>query len=348
MALLGVAACEHNVVFQPHESPPVPPLGSGSFHRITFNTGPDVFPSWLGNGNEVAYSFDGSDELGSDRCIALIDSTGGTQRRFPCRPAPGVEFVERSDWPVSRPNGQLAYVWEMVRVGSGTDVPDSAYLYLDDGSAAGSRRVAFAFPYVETGVRLYHTLTHLSWLNADTLVAVAVTATITRDCPSCPFRPVRIGKDVVLFNVAHTPASLIVVPGTTNASSVTAGATGAGDIYYTVAGDSQVWHRVLATGATAAVHDFGAAGIARDVQVSGSRLVAVVGGNITYRLDPLGAVQDDSGGPLHMLALDTGVDSILPDSAVLYRHPTLRPPGDRLVAEGWSSGGVDLWFFRLP
>jgi hypothetical protein len=345
-ALVGAAACGHNEVFQPGESPGVPPRGGGAFHRITFNAGADLFPSWLADGNAIAYSLEASDEIGQDRCIALFDGEGGTHRRFPCRLAPPNDSVASSDWPVSAADGRLAYVWETLRAGSGNGVPDSAYLYIDDISAPGSPRIAFTFPYVEPGVRLYHTATHLSWLSANTLVAIAVTATVTRDCPSCPFRSVRLGKDVVLFDVGSTPANLSVVPGTTNASSVAAGATG--DIYYTVAGDSQVWHRVLGTGATTVVHSFGSTGIARDVQVIGSRLVAVVGGNITYRMDLLGAVQDDSGGQLHVLALGSGVDSVLPDSGVLYRHPALGPLGDRLVVEGWSTAGIDLWFFRLP
>ena len=42
--------------------------------------------------------------------------------------------------------------------------------------------------------------------------------------------------------------------------------------------DSSVVYRMdLATTNVQVVHDFGAAGIARDVQVSGNRLVAIVG-----------------------------------------------------------------------
>jgi hypothetical protein len=49
-------------------------------------------------------------------------------------------------------------------------------------------------------------------------------------------------------------------------------------IYYTVANSSAVYRMDLATTNVQVVHDFGVAGIARDVQVSGNRLVAIVGG----------------------------------------------------------------------
>ena len=97
------------------------------------------------------------------------------------------------------------------------------------------------------------------------------------------------------------------------------------------------------------VHDFGAAGIVRDLSLAGGRLAAVVGGNVTVSSEPInGTYQEDHGGLLHLLTLATNADTTLPDSGLLFRHPALSPTGDRLVAEAWQGNAIDLWFFELP
>jgi hypothetical protein len=84
-----------------------------------------------------------------------------------------------------------------------------------------------------------------------------------------------------------------IIPGTSLASSVQPTPDGKA-IYYTVADSSVVYRMDLATTNVQVVHDFGAAGIARDVQVSGNRLVAIVGGDITFTNDPvLGPITRD-------------------------------------------------------
>src|SRR5437879_277497 len=83
--------------------------------------------------------------------------------------------------------------------------------------------------------------------------------------------------DVGRLGLSGNAASLAVIPGTRFASSVAAGES-ADIIYYTLGGDSRVYRRVLSSGSVSVAHDFGG-GIARDVQVVGSRLIAVVGGD---------------------------------------------------------------------
>jgi hypothetical protein len=346
-AALGAAACGHNDVFQPQEPVGLPPRGGGAFHRVTFNTGDDRFPTWLPGDSAIAYALEASDELGEDRCIATVRAEGGTRRPLACLHRLGTDSAANSDWPAARDGGRIAYVWEPVKPYPSNGTPDSAIVFIDELTAPGAPRAVFTFPYVEPGVRFYHTVSHLRWLNADTLVAIAITNAVTRDCSACPFRPVRIGRDVVLLDLTTSPATLSVVPGTGTATAVARGPTG-NDVYYTIAGDTRVFHRLVATGDSAVVHDFGAVGIARDVSVAGARLAAVVGGSVSYRVDIVGPIQDDSGGPVHLFNVTTGVDSVLPDSGVLYRHPVLAPSGGRLVVEGWRSGQADVWHFFIP
>jgi hypothetical protein len=347
IAALAATACVHDDLFQAQDYTSTQPLGSGAFHRVTYGPGADLFPSWLPGGDRVFYSFEPSDDPSRDRCVAAIPPEGGTRRPLPCFHHSAPDSVATSNWPVAAAGGQLAFVWEPIRPYPSLPFPDSALVFIENLATSGAARAAFRFPYVLPGVRVYDTATHLAWLSRDTLVAVGTTATVVRDCSVCPYRPVRLGRDVILIDLGRSPAALTIVPGTYPASSVAPGPSG-NDIYYTLAGDARVFHRVLSTGDTAVTHDFGSAGIVRDVTVAGARLVAVVGGQVSYMVDlAVGPVQDDSGGFLHVVNLQAGVDSVLPDSGYLYRHAALGPAGDHLLAEGWRRGLADLWYFRI-
>jgi hypothetical protein len=346
-AFLAVAACGHDALFRSGDYATTQPFGNGVFHRITRNIGNDMTPTWLSDGTGVSYAFDES-PTGAGTCVGLIAPEGGTRQTIPCLDHLATDSVANSVWPVVAADGRVAYVWENVPPFPDLPRPDTAIVFLDELNTPGARRAVFHLPYLIPGVALYRTLSHLGWLNRDTLVAVARSTTLVNDCPSCPLQLAALDLDVVLLDLTTTPATLTIVPGTNPASAVAPGSSG-DDVYYTLDGDTRVFHRVLSTGDTSVVHDFGAAGIARDVRVAGNRLVAVVGGKVNYHvyLGPT-PVQTDSGGFLHLLDLGTSLDSILPDSGVSYRHPTLSATGDRLVVEGWQTGPPDLWFFRLP
>jgi hypothetical protein len=84
------------------------------------------------------------------------------------------------------------------------------------------------------------------------------------------------------------------------------------------------------------VHDFGPAGVARDVHASGSRVAVVVGGRVAFGVHPrAGPVQWDSGGTLHVVDLDGGDDLVLDTPGRLYRRPAVSPDGSSIVAEGF-------------
>ena len=112
----------------------------------------------------------------------------------------------------------------------------------------------------------------------------------------CPIDTIPTGLDVALLDLSAPGSSPVVLPGTDFASGVSPGPT-SDEVYYTLNGDTRVYRRVLSTGDQSVVHDFGPAGIARDVHVAGGRLTAVVGGRVNVVPDAeLGQIQWDSGG----------------------------------------------------
>ena len=193
-------------------------------------------------------------------------------------------------------------------------------------------------------------VSHVRWLGSDTLVYVAERIAYRAPCKGCPLDTLRTGMEIALLDAGAASPAPQAVPATLDASSVAPGDT-ADVIFFTLGGDSRVFQRVLSVATDSVVHDFGAAGIARDVQVAGTRLVAVVGGTISFAYDSLlgYAVQRDAGGFLYLVDLETGAETVLPGGAT-FRHPALSPTGKRLVAElVWSGGGgADLWEFDLP
>src|SRR5258705_318827 len=161
---------------------------------------------------------------------------------------------------------------------------------------------------------------------------------------------VRAGIELARMDLKDAPGTVTTLAGTDSASSV---ALGAGDtIYYTAAGDSRVFRRTFAGGDTA-VWDFGTAGIARDLQVRGATLYAVVGGAVGYSHDPtLGPLQFDGGGVIHAVNLLLGTDTPMADAARYYRRIALSPDGRHIVAEGLpivlAGAQPDLWGIDLP
>ena len=145
----------------------------------------------------------------------------------------------------------------------------------------------------------------------------------------------------------NTPTPVLeVLPGSDLASSV---AVAGGDtVYFTVDGDWRVFRLVLSANLLSVIHDFGGP-IARDVQVAGTTLVAVVGGDVSFTYDSdLQPVQRDGGGVLHRVNLTTGDDVTLTDPSLAFRHPALAPSGTLVVAELVTGRTTDLWAVKLP
>jgi hypothetical protein len=194
-----------------------------------------------------------------------------------------------------------------------------------------------SIPYIIPGRQAHLGISQLHWLASDRLLYLAETVILYRSCELCPRDTLRSGLDAVSLSVNGSGAGGApeAIPGTENASGISPGSN-PDEIYYTLNGDTRVYRRVLSTGEVVVVHDFGAAGIARDVHVSGDRFTAVVGGRVHFTVDPgLGPLQWDSGGIVHVVDLSGGSDISLdgPDPLGLYRRPRFSPQGTAVVVE---------------
>jgi hypothetical protein len=170
------------------------------------------------------------------------------------------------------------------------------------------------------------------WWGGNRLLYLGEQVLYLKACLGCPLDTLRTGLDATWLSVGDMNATPQRIPGTDYASGVSPGSN-ENEVYYTIGGDSRVFRRSLSDGTVSVIHDFGAAGIARDVHVVGNRMAAVVGGRVTFGVDPTaGQVQWDSGGTLHVVDLQGGTDAVL-DGPGLFRRPQISPSGSSVVVE---------------
>ncbi len=339
---VGLAACAHEEPFRPGAYGPDGPFNQSSLSRLTFNPAADRMPAWTPDGSAIWYSFARIDRLDLDHCLGRLPAPGGARVETRCRQNLAAEdSTNVLEAPSAAPDGRLAYVHINGRIGALT--PDGGELVVARPGAAPER--VLRLPHAP-GRRGYDRVSHIQWLG-DTLVFLAEFWIYVQDDLAGIRDTIESGVGIELL----VPGDSLPrrVPLTDWASSVALGDT-AGVLYYTINGDSRVIRHQLATGDTATVYDFGALGIARDVQWRAGRLVAVVGGDVTAGFDVnLGAViQNDEGGFLYWVPGGGGTPVQLPDTAFRYRRPALSPDGKRIVAEVRMPGGPDLWLVELP
>jgi hypothetical protein len=344
----ALGACGHSLPFTTADTGSNQPFGGGSPRRVTYNLGENRAPAWLPDESGFWYSFERTDRPDRDRCLALLPPDGGRIVQTVCDRVPAAaDSTDVLSEPGPASDGRLAY---LIASSLTTDVaPRSAALMLAPLADPTSARVLKALPYFGPDGMPRDRVTHLRWLGSDAIVFVGERVGYPRPCRYCPLDTVATGAEIGRFDLSGSSPGLTVVPRTQFASSVASGES-PDVIYYTLAGDSRVLRRVLSSGADSVVHDFGVAGIARDVHVVGRRLVTVVGGAVRFGYDSLLGypVQRDGGGTLHLLDLATGADAVLPGGLLLFRRPAVSPSGRRLVVEAVAGHSADLWVFDLP
>jgi hypothetical protein len=334
---------------------PTPPV------RLTFNESADRGASWLPDGSGILYSAQQLGRADADVCLAELPPGGGSQRRLVCDLArEDANLTNALESPAAGVDGRLAFLAVSNSIG-GTNFTTEALTVAPALDGAGAAMVQ-RLPYTLPGEPEHSWVTQISWQGENRLLYLAGLTAIRRPCPLCVLDTITTGLKAALLDLSAPGAVPVVLPGTDFASGVSPGATG-DEVFYTLNGDTRVYRRVLSTGDQSVVHDFGAAGIARDVQTAGGRLTATVGGRVHFESDAiLGPVQWDSGGFVHVVDLGTGADVALPDEQRLFRRPVLAPGGDRLVAEGYpliivGSGASadttvgragDLYLFSTP
>ena len=327
----GVLPFDRNQPFDP--SPPV---------RLTLNRGPDRRPAWLPDASGILYSTQLVGARESDVCLGRLPASGGSQQQLTCALTPNsINLTDALESAAPATDGRLAFVAATSNIGAGG--PDAQSIALATVGDPVTRQSLQLVPYSIPGGRLHTGVSQIRWLGPNRLVFLGEAVTVLRPCQGCPLDTLRSGLDAVWLNVDGTPVALHAIPGTDYASGVSPGAS-EDEVYYTLNGDARVYREQLSTGTVTVVHDFGAAGFARDVHVVGDRMAAVVGGRVAFAVDPsLGPTQWDSGGVVHVVNLQDGSDMILDAPGPgLSRRPQLSPSGSAVVAEVYPLIIADL------
>src|SRR5574341_164340 len=346
-----VAGCSHGEPFTPGSYTPAGPYSPGSPSRLTFNLGTDRTPVWLPDGSGILYSFERLDRPDRDRCLALLPPQGGSLRRLVCVPNPVADdSADDFVWFAPAGDGRVAYVRASTKLFSSfhPTAPDHEALVLADLARPLRSEELQQTPYFAPSGITHTTVASVRWLGPASLVYVGQKVVYQHICQGCaPFDTIPTGLEIATLDWSGAAPVVAVVPGSDNASSVAVAA--ADTIYFTRNGDTRVYRLALSSGQTVVAHDFGAAGIARDLHVVGPRLVAVVGGAVIDSIDPFnGHIQVDSGGPLFVVDLLTGTGAMLADTSYRFRRPAVSPDGRRVVVERVTVNRSDLWLLELP
>jgi hypothetical protein len=333
LALAATLGCGHT---EPFSTPPFDrdqPFDATPPVRLTLNRGPDRGPAWLPDGSEILYSTQRVDIQGNDVCLARLPPTGGSQRQLTCGLTPtSINLTDALESAAPAADGRLAFV--AATSGIGAIVPAAQSIALASVSDPATRQSLRSVPYAIPGGRQYQGVSQIRWLGPNRLVFLGEAVTILRPCKFCSLDTLRSGLDAVWLDVDGTPVTPHAIAGTDYASGVSPGAT-EDEVYYTLNGDTRVYRKQISTGDVSVMHDFGAAGFARDVHVVGTRMAAVVGGRVAFAVDSsLGPTQWDSGGVVHVVNLQDGSEMILDAPGPgLSRRPQLSPSGAAVVAE---------------
>ncbi len=353
-AVILLAACTHTEPFGSSPEGAEGPFEPGDPAVLTLNPLRDLRPTWLPDGSGILYTFEGSPAVNGDQCLGQLPAGGGTRTREICNTSAGhLDSTEVYGSPAVSQGGRLAYSYEQstpqrfppnvrqLRVATLADPLDVTVVHTLSLDVEGTK---------VDGIGDLH------WLSETRLVYLAQSINAIFPPGGGPPAIVIDGLAVVVVDLVNDPAPAIV-PGTQTATSVALG-DAPEVILYTLAGDSRVYRRELATGADTVLHDFGTLGIARDAALLDDRLVAVVGGAVIFQIDPVGQV--DLGGRLFVVDLATGQTAPLAGGSTtyLFRHPSIGPTG-AVVAEGFlfatvTGGGLavsplsDLLLYEAP
>jgi hypothetical protein len=313
--------------------------------RLTLNSVDDRYPSWFPDGSALVYSYGPNGHAERDRCLGELPRGGGHIRRSHCyRQVGQADSTDVFEEASPRTRDEIA--WVEHHSFSNRLVPDYGAIMIGSLRPQEAATRLLRLPYVVTSRSFHTTATHLRWLSSEWLAYVGADVLVQAQCSGCVVDTVMVPKDIVLLNRAGgTP---VLLPNSEGVSSIWPTADREG-LYFTIAGDTRVWQRDLLGGAPVLVHDFASDGIARDVSVVGNRLVALVGGNVSFSDDDVGPRQIDNGGFLRTVDLTSGATATLEVAGFRFRRPVLSPDGRALVAEGFPVGSrnPDLYLFYL-
>jgi hypothetical protein len=359
LVLLLALGCSHGEPFAVEDQSRDTPFASTPPVRLTFNDGDDRTAAWLPDQSGIIYSSERLDAVDHDRCLLVLPPGGGSVTRAACQDAVAHEdTTDRFEAPAVNAEGRIVFLRAVSTIG--LQKGPAMHLMLgraDDPAAAAPVTIV---PYFASSGKTHFNVSHTQWLGPNRFVYLAEDlfyqgSTFLPDTFST-------GLEIVRGDIAGESVTLTVVAGTELASSVAAGPDD-DTIFFTLGGDSRVLRQSLATGERTVVHDFGGGLIARDVQVRGNTLVAIVGRSVLFQFEEAhGWVQRDEGGDLYVVNLATGATGVVSLAETLFRRPALSPDGRFIVVEASPFAPVhvgpdsdfnapnhrpDLWLFDL-
>jgi hypothetical protein len=353
--LAGVlAGCQHSEPFSTSSFSPTGPFSRAIPRILTLNVATDLFPVWKPDETGLFYSYERTDDQDRDRCIAQMPPSGRTRSLTICTHASfSADSIDALEMPVVS-DTRIVYLSSVGEAGALTPFHRELFLSSLDNLIPVDTLLRFSF--VAPSGRTHDIPTHMAWLGDDALIYVGARVDYVPPAPFAPPDTLVTGVEIARIDLSGPTPQVGIIPGTSLASSVQPSAD-AKSIYFTVAGSSVVYKQDLATATASVVHDFGGLGIARDVQVAGNTLVAVVGGFVTFANDPtLGPVTRDFGGFLYSVDLVSSQETDISLPGYVHRRPALSPSGQKLVVEAYQVVGApglplrnaDLWLLEEP
>jgi hypothetical protein len=337
--LAVLAGCGHGDAFQAATPHPSGPLVPGPVARLTYSIGRDRSSSWSPQG--IVYTNENVVSVVRGWCLGVLPDSGGSRTHLWCDTPPDSQVAY--DWAAESPGGRLAYVRA---AGLPLSISPGWWWVMvsDDGEP---RHGVPLVPVVLTppGGPPLQSVEQLRWLDSTRLVWVGDHAFFGAPCRGCPIDTIASGR-ILLTMDTRGDTLPTVLAGTDYATSVAV--RGNDEIFYTRGGDARVFRRVVSTGVTTVVWDFTASGIVRDVQVAGDRLVAIIGGAVSFAYDGTfgDSLQSDAGGDLVVADLATGAEQRL-SLPFPVRHPALSADGRHVVVET-ALAPEDLYLVALP
>ena len=333
VTLLLLHGCGHSEPFTNPDTGTDQPFDPGPPVRLTANPGGDLQPAWAANGSGLLYSVSDPARQDRDVCLGLIPAASGRQSEHWCDVPEGFRRSDAIYAAGPGPDGRTAFLASATSLTNFN--PEHTGIRVAPGSDPNDGTQVLHLPYFR-GAGLVNWAGRMHWVEGERLAYLGQTMKVRQRCEFACFPPETTvtSLGVELLDLAsRVPAAL---PGSARATGLATIADGA-VVLYTLAGDSRIYRRNLASGEVTVAHDFGAAGIARNLDASGTRIAAVVGGVAFENDDPdLGPVQFDLGGILHVVDLADHSDTPIPEAGRLYRRPAISPTGDVLVAEGYQ------------
>lgn len=345
--LLVVSACSHGEPLKPEDQGTDQPLSSGTPTQLTYSEWDDRYPAWSSSGGSFFYTFQDVLSSQGDRCIGEMRATGGQVTRSRCPVNDNADdstdvFVE----PTPRDDGTLAWV-ELHNL-AGRVIWDNGRLVLGTMAPTGATRTLVRFPFITAAGHTHYVASHLRWLTPRQLAYIGTDVLVRAPCRDCKPDTLLLPQDVMLLD---TDTDAAPVPLASSAGTTSIWPDGQGGFFFTLQGDSRVYRRGVDPGSIVEAHDFGIDGVARDISVVGTTLVAVVGGNTFLLNEPgFGTVQMDNGGPVMTADLTSHQRTVFPSDSIFFRRPVLAPGGRSVVAEGIRNPepSPNLWLYQVP